>query len=157
MNTGTSVQMPRWQMMLGVVVSLSLAATAFSWFFSDAWNWWRSLSAREPLVVVGESANYMLGGGIFCMVVAAGLIFRLLGSVAISQRWEVIGPKLLIGSFVLTFALPMLGNPLIETYLEQRGYSECRAASTHKVRYARVAFVRSDVVCTPDLIEGQSR
>lgn len=155
MTTDTIVYMPRWKRVTGLLI-FALMTALFLWLFAIKWPlWWAGVQAGDPVIMFYSTAGYLLGGSLFLLVVVIGTAANLWGNTAIRGLWRRSEKGLVIACALIMFLLPWIGNPMIESYLKDHGYTECPAASKHDFRFSRIAYVRDGVACSQGLAGGE--
>lgn len=147
MTTDTAVYMPRWKKVLWLLIMMAMTVL-FLWLFAIKWPlWWTGIQTGAPVIMFYTTAGYLLGGCLFLIVVEASTIISLWAGPALTDQWRRAEKGLFMASALSTFLLPWLGNPLIVSYLENHGYTECPAMSEHNFRFSRIAYVRDSLDC----------
>lgn len=157
MNTDTVLYVPRWKILLWTPVFFALAAALLWLFVSDSKEWWGGIQDRAPVVMFYPASGYLLGGSLFLFVIVAAAIVNLSASSSVTAFWRRAEKTLVITPVLITFLLPWLGNPMIESYLQKHGYAECPAMSAHDFRFSRIAYVRDSLTCADATNDRQQK
>ena len=124
-----------------------LSAISLTWFVASAVRVWNQTNSAATYITFERGALYLFGVGLALAVLTYGITYQGVLRRPLTKTATKLFNVLLMGSLLLTFAVPPVGEYVVSETLEARGYRVCDLKSRQWPIFRDVVYVASLEVC----------
>ena len=124
-----------------------LSLISWAWFVASAINVWNQINSMAAVITLEKGALYLFGVGFALVVLTYGMAYEGLLRRPLTKTVAKLFNGLLIGSLLLTFTVPPVGEYVVTETLAARGYEVCDLKSRQWPIFRDVVYVVSPNVC----------
>ena len=125
-----------------------LSVISLAWFVASAASVWNQTNSASTVITLEKGALYLFGVGVALAVLTYGMVYEGVLRRALAKTVTKLLNGLLIGSLLLTFAVPAVAEYVVTETLEARGYQACDLKSRQWPIFRDVVYVTSSDVCS---------
>lgn len=132
-----------WYILIFIIAFSVMGFTALYYAVIVSIELVTEVSSQIELITFEKGAFYLFGVGGGLLTIVFNIVYSGILKKELPDFLHVLLTRLLIGSVVLTFALPQIVHITIEPYLEDQGYQICREKSHRWLHVVTIVYTKN--------------